>query len=721
MELKHILEILWRRRWLVIYVFSSIFLTIVIGGLLITPWYNSTAKVLLQKSPASAQMLKSIGLSETSSTTYSLSDTDRANYLALATLKPLADNTISELNLKKLRIRASLMNAIPGLKTVLWFIGVDVDATEKVITAEELLAWPVSGYLFPRPNVSVKQHQTTDIIEIKGISTNPEEASRIANTMAKFFIDAELKRVRGDYAGTKAFIDNNIPKARQKYLDALNAVRNLKEKEKFVNLDSDITNIITKISDIKKSIEDNKLSIIKLETTIKNQESQIKSIPKFQKSQEQLKDNEMILSIKQTLRDLYLTLAEYKTKYRNTHVAVIEIENKIVEIKELLQKEMAKIFGTETVSINYVYQELTTKLANNYADLAAYEIQAEVLPTILTRYEAEMLKLPKLVSDNINLSLAVTLTSDIYNTLLKYQYQVGMAESMALSNIYSVESAIITNTDESKHRHPSHEIDIIVAILLGTTFGVSAALLAEYLDDTIKSPEDIKVFKKLTFLGSIINLKKKDSKLVSMTDPQLPLNEFIRTIRNNLKYITLDKMLKSIAITSSVEQEGKSFFAVNLAISVASEGKKVLIIDGDFRRAGINNYLSLPERLGLTSYILGDAELKDIQLNTDIEGLSVIPTGPIPLDPGKLVESNIMNNLIKDMNKIYDLVIVDTPPVLAVSDAVVLGRWTDGTIMIIQSGKASRSNFPDIIESFKRANINLIGVVLNRVHGRASS
>lgn len=722
MELRYIFEILWRRRWLATGVFVSIFLTIIIGSLLITPWYDSTAKVLLRRSSASASLLKSIGLSEaTTIATSSLTDTDRADYLALASLQTIADKVISELNIKRLRTRARLMNAIPGLKPVLRFLGVDVNATEEVITAEELLEWPVSGYLFPRPYVSAEQYETTDIIKIKGISKNPEQAMRIANSMAKYFIDDELERVRGDYAGAKAFIDNEIIITRQAYLDALDALKDLKEKGNFVNLDAEISIIINKVADFKKQLEDNKLSIYRLKASINNLGSQIKSIPKYQKSSQMLKDNEILSNLKNTLGGLYLNLAETRTKYTIDHPTVIDIENKITQAKALITEEVAKIFGSETESIDSVYQDLTQKRAVNYADLAGCEIQNEVIPKIINKYESEMMKLPKKVSDYTNLQLSVTVTQDIYNTLLKYQYQIGMAESVALSNIYLVEPAIVHKSTDTKHKKPSLTIDTIVAVILGVTFGIAAALLLEHVDDTIKSPEDIKAFKELTFLGSIINLKKKDSKIVVMSDPRVPLNELIRTIRNSIKYTAIGKPLKSIAITSSAEQEGKSFFAANLAISVANEGKKVLIIDGDLRRPGINNFFNLPKGFGLTNYMVGDAELKDIQLKTNIEGLSIILTGPTPPDPGNLIESNIMHNLIKDMEKIYDMVLVDTPPVMAVDDAIVLGGWTDGTIMIIQSGKTKRNHLDDMIESYKRANINMIGVVLNRVYRHATS
>ncbi len=628
MELKQILEILWRRKWIIFNTLFAIFFTITIVSLLIIPWYDSTTKILLRKSSASSSALASIGLSSGVSANTTVSDTDRADYLALSVVRPVAEKVISELNVKRERTRARVMRAVPGLKPILKFLGIDINATEEIMTSEDLLDASILSYIFPKPYVSVDQYEETDIIEITATSPVPEQAMQIANAMASIFITEELKRVKEDYSGAREFIDKNIAKAKVEYLEALNAVKEFKEKETVVNLDTEITN-----------------------------------------------DLQLILSFETLLRDLYVSLEETRTKYNKDHPAVIDIENKIAKARELLQKEN----------------------------------------------EVEMMKLPKKVYVYSYLNLAVTVTQDIYNSLLKYQYQLGMAESMALSNIYIVEPAIAPKTDDSKHRSPAIILNMIIAILLGSAFGIGAALLVEYLDDTIKNPEDIKAFKGTTFLGNIFNLKKKDPRLISKADPRFPLREFIRTIRNSIKYTVLDKTLKSIVITSSVEQEGKSFFTANLAVSVANEGKKVIIIDGDMRRPGISNYFNLPKGLGLTNYMVGDTELKDIQLKTDVEGLSIIPTGPIPTDPGKLIESNKMHNLIKDMVTIYDLVIIDTPPVLVASDAIIFGGWTDGSIMIIQSGKASRRHFSDILELIKKANINLIGVVLNKVVSRKIS
>lgn len=722
MELINILEILWRRKWIAINIFAAIFLTIIIGTYLVTPWYDATAKVLIRKSSAASSLLSSLGLQTSqASQSSTISDTDRADYLALATVRPVAEKVISGLNIKRERVRSRLMKGIPFLKPILDVLGVDVESTEEVITAERLLYSSLLSFIFPSPYVSVEQYEETDILEIKAESPDPVQAAKIANAMARAFIEEEIKRVRDDYKGAGAFIDSNIEKAKTEYVNALQAVKEFKEKEKTVNLDTETTTLIQKISDLRKNMEDNRLTIFKLKAGIGQVESQLKSIPKYEKATEQIKENDIIQSLKITLRDLYLDLAATKTKYTKEHPSVIDIQNKIDQTKELIQKEMARVFGSETTALSPLHEAVMEKLTGYYADIAAYESQNQVFPKIIDKYESELMTLPRKTSTYTQLSLTVTVTQDIYDALLKYQYQAGLAESTALSNIYLVESAAAPKIDDDKHKHPSISLNLMVAILLGTTLGIGASILVEYLDDTIRTPEDVKAFKGLTFLGSIIKLRKKEPRLISTMDPRSPLRETFRTLRNSIRYATLDKTPKSIVITSSIDKEGKSFLVSNLAVSIANEGKKVLIIDGDLRRPSMHKYFNLTNDIGLTNFLVGDADLRAIQIPSGIEGVNIIPTGPLPPDPARLVESKKMQQLLKDITESYDLVIVDTPPVLAASDAMVFGGWTDGMVIVVESGKASRRHLPDVLELVKKANINLIGAVLNKVGGREAS
>lgn len=716
MELRHILEIIWRRRWTAVILFAAVFLTIVAGSLLITPWHDATAQVLLRRSSASASILSSIGLqSSGSSTTQGLTDTDRADYLALAAVRPVAERVVSELKVTRERTRARIIRAIPLLKPFLRLIGVNVESTEEVMKADDLLDSSVLSMIFPRPHVELDQYEETDIIQIEATSPDPAQAAALANKMAEAFVGDELKRVREDYKGVSKFIEANIERTRAEYQNALKDLRDYKEKEQTVSLDTETTNLLQRISDYRKQMTDNNVAIFKDRASISKAESQLSSIPKYQKTSEQMKDNEMVLSLKITLRDLYLSLAESQTKYTAEHPAVIDIRNKVKETKDLLDRELKKVFGSETVGIDPVYQDLSVKLAGYYVDMASLESQNQALPVVIKKYERELMALPRKSADYAQLQLSVNVTQDIYNSMLKYRYQMGMAESMAVSSIYMVEPAIVHDRSDSKHRHPDLLLNTVIAIVLGVPFGIGAALLLEYLDDSVSASDDIKAVKHLTYLGSVFMLKKKEPRLIHEVDPRSPLRESLRSIRNSIKFTTTDRPPKSIVVTSSVQDEGKSFFASNLAIQAATEGKKVLLIDGDLRRPGLTNYFNVPRTTGLTSFIVGEADENAIRVDSGVEGLSIIPTGPIPPDPARLVESKKMHQLIKDMEQAYDLVIIDSPPILAASDAVIFGRATDGVILVIESGKGKKKHIADIMELLTKAGINVIGAALNKV------
>ena len=715
MELKDIIKILLRRKLFILKIFGAFFLTVIIGTLLITPWYDSTAKVLLRRSSASSSLLSSIGLQSGTSVQSSISETDRADYLGLATVAPVAEEVISELQITRERIRHKLIKTIPFLKSILSLFGKDIGASERAMTAETLLDAALLSYIFPRPYAKVEQYEETDILEITGMSPDPEQAMNIANAMASVFISQELKRVREDYTGAKEFIDKNIEKAKIEYIETLKDIELFKKKEKTVNLDTETTNILQDISDLKKSWRDNDLTMSKIKSSIAAVENRLKSVPKYQKATEKVKQNDMIRDIKLTLTNLYLDFATTKTKYTKNHPNVIDIENKIAQTKELLQKEIEKIFGEETTGIDPLYEFLIEKLAGYYADLAGFESMDNTFPKIIKRYESELMKLPKKVFAYSQLQLALTVTQDIYDNLLKYQYQIGIAESVALSNIYIVENAIRPDFIGSKHKSPSLLLNVIIAIFIGIPLSIGAALFIEYLDDTIKTAEDVKAFTDLPFLGSIFRIKSKELKLIDTLDSKSPLRETFRSLRNSIRFASLDKQLKSFVVTSSVIGEGKTFFTSNIAISLVTEGKKILIIDGDLRRPSLHSQFQKSNEKGLTNYLAGDVDIADIQVQTHIDGLTIIPTGPIPPDPVRIVESNKMHYFISDMLGKYDIVIIDAPPVIPVTDAIVFGHYVDGVVVVIESGRVSKTMFSDTTENIKKANINILGIVLNKV------
>lgn len=721
MELRQIIEILLRRKWIIINIFSTIFLTILVGTLLIQPWYIATAKVFLQRSTAASALLSSLGLQGANPASTSYTDIDRADYLALAQVIPVAAKVIEEEHITRERIRAKLMRKLPFLKPIFRAFGVNVEETTVVMKAEDLLQRGLISFIFPRPNINIDQLGATNLITFEAMSTDPEQASRIANAMARVFVGTEVERIRGDFKGAREFIENNIKNYDQEYKKALQALKEFKEKEKTLSIELETSDLIQKISDLRKSQEDARLSIMKTKASTSNLEAQLNAIPKYHKDSQQMKSNDVVDTLKISLNALYLSLAETKTKYTVNHPSVIDIENKIIETKGRIKEEAEKVFGTENTAINPLYRDLTAKVATNIADLSGYESLDKALSIVLKKYQEEMLRLPKKTYEFARLSLAVTVTQDIYNALLKYTYQVGIAEAIAVANIYIVEKAQTPELDDSRHKRPKLGLNLFVAILLGTIFGVGAGLFIEYLDDTVKTVDDLKALEAGPLLGSIVKLKQKELKLIDEVEPRSPLREAFRTIRNSLRFATLDKPSRSLLVTSSIQGEGKSFVAVNTAISAVDEGKRVLLVDGDMRRPGIHSYLGLDNSVGLTNCLLGEAELEGIQRQTRISGLTVITTGPVPPDPAKMVESGKMRQLLEEMKGAYDLVVIDSSPVLAASDALILGGWADSTIIVVESGRTSRKLFAHVKESLLKANVSVTGVVLNKASGHEGS
>jgi len=721
LELRELLRILWSRKVIALAVFAIVFLTIVIGTLLVTPWYDATAKVLIRRSSGASSLLSALGLSGSQVTvSTTISDTDRADFLALAQVKPVIDKVIAKKPIRSERVRGRILKALPFLKPVLRTLGVDVESTMKTLTAEDLLEPSLLTKIFPLPYVEAEQYEATNIIDLTAYSPEPAQATELANDIAAAFVADELARVRGDYQGAKAFIDGNLAQAHGRYLESLTKLKDFKERNNTLSVDVETSNVLQRISDLKKQITDVGLGTTKTQASIRRIEAYLQSVPKYQLISEQLQSNEMLLNFKVVLRDLYLSLAETKTKYTDDHPNVIDIRNKIDKAQELLQQEVKKTFNSETKGIDATYQDLSNKLSAYYGELAAYESQEMTLPKMLQNYETEMMTFPEKSFQYSQAQLQLTMNQDLYNSLLKYQSQLELAESMALINISVVEPAISPLLRKSLHQHPSTAINFLLALVLGSVIAICAAFFAEYLDTTIREGEDLKSFGPLVFLGAIPKVGK-DAGLIDDETAPPHLREAFRALRAGIRFAALDRPLKTLVVTSPGRKEGKSFVAANLAIAAAQEGMRVLIIDGNLRSPGVHIAFGLANDTGLAGHLAAGAGVEDVLVSTRVEGLQAITAGPLPRDPGKLVGSATMQRLLEVVKERYDLVVVDSPPVLMASDVRILASWADATLIVVESGRTERRALPETLDLLQTAKAAVIGVVIDKASGRDGS
>ncbi len=266
---------------------------------------------------------------------------------------------------------------------------------------------------------------------------------------------------------------------------------------------------------------------------------------------------------------------------------------------------------------------------------------------------------------------------------------------------------------------PRTATNTLLALIAGGLLAIGIIFLIEYLDDTIKNQEQILEDSGLTTLGAIAQIKSSDSNdiLITSRRPRDPISEAYRVLRTNLNFSAVDGELKSIVITSASPGEGKSTTIGNLGVVIAQTGKRVVIIDADLRRPVQHKIFQLPNNQGLTTAILdSETPVTNHLQETNITGLRLLTSGPIPPNPAELLNSQRMSQVIEGLKNDADILLFDSPPVLTVTDASILATQVDGSLLVVHAGKTRRQTFDAAVERLKKTNKSIFGTVLNRLN-----
>jgi non-specific protein-tyrosine kinase len=267
---------------------------------------------------------------------------------------------------------------------------------------------------------------------------------------------------------------------------------------------------------------------------------------------------------------------------------------------------------------------------------------------------------------------------------------------------------------------PRPKINLALGLLVGLALGIGAAVLRESLDTTIKSADDLAALTPSPLLGVIPeDSEARTTPLISTEQGNLRAEAY-RQVRTNLQFIDVERTVKSVVITSAIPDEGKSTTACNLAIAFARTGARVLLVEADLRRPKTADYLGIEGAVGLTNVLLGQVAVGDVLQQWGTLPLKVLPSGPIPPNPSELLGSTPMVELIKLLGAHADIVILDAPPLLPVTDAAVLSTVCDGALIVARHGHTRRDQLVSASESITKVGGRVLGVLLNRVPRRGA-
>lgn len=261
---------------------------------------------------------------------------------------------------------------------------------------------------------------------------------------------------------------------------------------------------------------------------------------------------------------------------------------------------------------------------------------------------------------------------------------------------------------------PRSKLDGALGLLLGLALGIGLAVVRETLDTTVKDPAVLQRELGLATLGTIaFDVNAVRLPLLIHDDEHSLRAEAFRQLRTNLQFVDIDKSPRSLVVTSALSNEGKTTTATNLAITLASSGLRVLLVEADLRRPRMHDYLGIEDAVGLTSVLIGRASMSEaVQEWGGVGTLHVLPSGPIPPNPSELLGSQGMASLLAGLSMTYDMVIIDAPPLLPVTDAAVLATLADGVVLIAAHGVTRREQLGRALESLRAVDATVYGVVL---------
>ena len=299
-----------------------------------------------------------------------------------------------------------------------------------------------------------------------------------------------------------------------------------------------------------------------------------------------------------------------------------------------------------------------------------------------------------------------------YAILLQSYESVRLAESQSSSGVLLKDPAV----PNAIPIQPQPIRSALLAAVVGLLLAGGVIFLIEFLDDTIRDPQEITRKWGIPILGMITRYKSNGSPLITIKQPRAPVSEAFRSLRTNLEFAAVDSPLKTILITSPSPQDGKTTIVSNLACVIAQSNRSVVVVDADLRRPQIHKYFQLMNRLGLSNQLLRPHDRVDGSLqDTELAGLKVITSGRLPPDPSELLGSNKMQEMMNSLTGQFECVILDSPPVLVVTDAVVLAPRVNGVIIVVKPSVTKRAELQHVIEQMNQVNARLLGVVLNDV------
>ena len=691
-------RVLSKRRSVVLTFFFTVVGVVLVYSFAATPIYKGTTQVLVE-----LERNQTLNFAEGGAAVIQMKDT--AEYFntqkTIIASRTFADRVVRKLQLDKhpyfLELKEKRQNSLLSV------------AIQKIKSAFPEKAKPDTINPFPdvrfKPeldpdltgmimaNVELETGRMSNLMKINYLSDNPAVAAAMANGIADAFIEHNLDIRVKPYRDAAEWLSARLVESKESVANTEKMLQQYREGKGIVSFETKENVITQKLQELITQL---------VQTEGKRQEAEIRyrqidsviNFPERLATVPDIMNNLVIQGLRNEELGIKKQLSELSEKFGTRHPQVINANSQLAMVQKNIISEARKMLS---------------------AAKTEFEIAGSREVSLKRTIDAQKEEVMDLTRKAINFNVLAGESGSnkqFYELLLKKYQEASLSSGINISNVQVVDRAVIPVSPVK----PKRGLNFILALMVGLFGGISAAFFIDYMDDTVKTAEDVDKKTGLAFLDVVPLTAEKNGPVFMTSDPKSAAAEAYRTIRTGLMLSSAVNRLKVILITSATPNEGKTTTAVNLAVAMAQMGEKVLIVDCDMRRRNLHNFFNIGNDAGICDVLVDPGKLSQVIRRMDTYPHLDILTGGTPApNPSELLGSERMKAFIAGTREHYDRVIIDSPPLMAFSDPLVLASLADGVIMVVWGGKTSREILQKAIRLLKGIDARILGVVLNKI------
>ncbi|MGD9497329.1 MAG: GumC family protein [Armatimonadota bacterium] len=547
-----------------------------------------------------------------------------------------------------------------------------------------------------------------DLLRIDATCSDRRTAELFANYVARAFVEVNTEYRQTESKMARQFLERQVQEQRAELAAIVDSLAQLARESGFVDVEVEVQAMAADLRTYENQLRD-------AETALRAAEARMAELEQVRGSEEDyLVEPQPAVStawsaLEQRLAAARVELETLTAQYTDGHPRVLNARALVQELEDELART-PHLIDLPTLRPNPKAANIDVELKAARVALDEAQARYDAISNIVSRLRQQVRGLPE---ERQRWQALLDQAEAARSSYLKLQdelRQAKLAEAIKVGNARVVDVA-----QNARKIEASLLKSLLFAGGLGLFVALALAILLEAMDDTIYSVEDLQRVTDLYLLGIVPLRTDEAGPLVTMTAPKSPPAEAYRTLRSNIRFSLFDRPAKTFLFTSAGTGEGKSVTAANLAIAYAQSGESVILVDTDLRRPIIHRLFEIDTDIGLTNVLVGDAKIEDVLVPTEVPGLRLLPSGPLPPNPAELLESQRMTDFIGQLAEMADLVLFDSPPAVMLTDAGILSSKVDRTILVAESGQVTERAIRDMERLFRHARADLLGVVLNKL------